>query len=87
MLGYFNNWDIIHFAHETTSSDKIDKIHQVLLDDISENMSVLVKMANTVPLPQQIKPLWVTMLLNYFWKPTHYKKTQLATEKLVHMMN
>ena len=43
VLGYFNNCNIIHFAHTATSSDKIDKINQVFLDRISDNMDVLVK--------------------------------------------
>ena len=43
MLGSFNNCDIIHFSHKATSSKDIDKIHQVVLDQISENMAALVQ--------------------------------------------
>ena len=41
MLGSFNNWNIIHSSHKTTRSDEIDKINQVLLDIISDNMAEL----------------------------------------------
>ena len=39
-------------------------------------------MLNVVPLIQQIKPQYVTMLLNYYQNPTHYKKTQITMEKI-----
>ena len=31
------------FSHKATSSDKIDKIQKVVLDDISDNMAVLLQ--------------------------------------------
>ena len=43
MLGYFNNRNIIHFSHKATSSEDIDKIYQVALDGISDNMNALVQ--------------------------------------------
>ena len=43
VLGYFNNWNIIHLSYKVTSSEYIDKIHQVVTDVISDNMSALVK--------------------------------------------
>ena len=44
LLGSFNNWNIIHFSHKATSSEDIDKIIQVIIDDISDNMYALVQM-------------------------------------------
>ena len=43
MLGYFNNWAILKLSHESTSSEEIDKIYQVVLDAISDNMAALVQ--------------------------------------------
>ena len=41
VLGYFNNWNITHFSHTTTSSEYIDKIHQGVLYGTSDNISTL----------------------------------------------
>ena len=41
MWGSFNNWNIIKLSHKVTSSEEIDKIHQVVLYGTSENMSEL----------------------------------------------
>ena len=46
MVGSFNNCKIIIFSHTATSSEYIDKISQVLLDGISENMSALMQTGN-----------------------------------------
>ena len=43
MLGYFNNWNIIKLSHKETTSEEIEKIHQVVLDGIDENMDALAK--------------------------------------------
>ena len=37
VVGSFNNQNIIYFAHKSTSSEDLDKIHQVVLYIISEN--------------------------------------------------
>ena len=37
VLGSFNNWNIIQLSHKASSSEEIDKIHQVLIDGISDN--------------------------------------------------
>ena len=36
MLGSFNNWNIIKFINETTSSEGFDEVHKAVLDVISE---------------------------------------------------
>ena len=41
MLGPFNNHRIIILTHKVTSSGEIDKINQVVLDGISENIDAL----------------------------------------------
>ena len=41
VLGAFKNWNIIQFPSKSTSSDKFDEIHQVVLDGISDNMESL----------------------------------------------
>ena len=41
-LGYFNNWNIIKLSHKATSSEWIDKIHQVVKYIIIENKAELV---------------------------------------------
>ena len=46
MLDSFNNRNIINFSDKATSSLDIDKINQVVLDRISENMAALEKMGN-----------------------------------------
>ena len=38
MLGSFNNCNIIKLSHKETSSEDIDKINQVVLESIGENM-------------------------------------------------
>ena len=43
MLGSLKKYNIIKFPHKATSSEYLDKIHQVFLDFISENMSALLK--------------------------------------------
>ena len=43
MLSSFKNWNIVHFSHKVTSSEDLDKIHQVLLDGISDNITALVQ--------------------------------------------
>ena len=43
VLGSFKNWNILRLSHKTTSSEEIDKIHQVVIDVISENMVALVQ--------------------------------------------
>ena len=46
VLGSFNNWNIILFSHNATSTEYIDTNNQVILDIISENMSAFVKAGN-----------------------------------------
>ena len=46
MLGSSNNWNIIKFSHKAESSEDIDKINQVILNEISENMAELVQTCN-----------------------------------------
>ena len=43
VLGPFNNWNIILLSHKSTPYDVFDEIHQVVLDEISDNMDLLVK--------------------------------------------
>ena len=39
LLGYFNNWNIIQLSSNSTSSDALDEIHQVVLGGISDNLA------------------------------------------------
>ena len=39
----FNNWNIITFSNKNTTSEEFEEIHQVVLDDISDNMALLVQ--------------------------------------------
>ena len=43
LLDSFNNWNILKLSHKATFSEEIDKIHQVLLYVISEDMDALVQ--------------------------------------------
>ena len=43
VLGSFNNWNIPKLSYKATSSEEIDKSHQVVLNSISDNMSPLVQ--------------------------------------------
>ena len=43
VLGAFNNWNIIELSSKSASSDTFDKINQVVLDSISDNMASLVE--------------------------------------------
>ena len=43
MLDSFNNWSIIYLSHKATYSEVIEKIHQVVLYGISENIAELVQ--------------------------------------------
>ena len=43
VLGFFNNWDIIQLSQKLTPSDAFHEIHQVVLDEISDNMASLVE--------------------------------------------
>ena len=43
VLGSINNWNIILLSQKSTPSDKVDEIHQVVLDGISDNMALLVE--------------------------------------------
>ena len=41
-LGSFESWNTVKFSHKKTYSKDIDKINQVVLDSISDNMATLV---------------------------------------------
>ena len=43
VLGSFNKWNIMQLSHKATSFEDIDKINQVVLDGISDNMAALVQ--------------------------------------------
>ena len=43
VLGSFNNCNILKLSQKPTSSKEIDKIHQVVLAGISENMAALLQ--------------------------------------------
>ena len=43
MLSSFKDGNIIKLSHKTTSSEEIDKIHQVLIDVINGKMYALVQ--------------------------------------------
>ena len=43
MIGAYKNWNIITFFQKSSSIDYVEKIHQVFLYGISDNMSALVK--------------------------------------------
>ena len=42
VLGSFKNGDIIKLSQKSTSSDTFDEIHQVVIDEIIDNMASLV---------------------------------------------
>ena len=42
VLGSFNNCNIVLLSQKSTPSDLFDEIHQVVLDGISDNISLLV---------------------------------------------
>ena len=48
VLGSFNNWNIIPLSHKSTASDASDEIHQVVLDEKSDNKVSLVESVNSV---------------------------------------
>ena len=50
-------------------------------------MAALVETGDMVPLIQQIRPQWATVLSNSFQNPTNFKKTQHAMGKLVQKVN
>ena len=41
VLGSFNNWNIIQLSQKSTPSDAFDEIHQVVLNEISDNTASL----------------------------------------------
>ena len=43
MLGSFKNWNILKLPNKAIFSEKINKINQVVLDHINENMDTFVK--------------------------------------------
>ena len=43
LLGSFNNWNINTLSHKETTSEAFEKICQVVLDGISDNMASLVR--------------------------------------------
>ena len=43
VLGYFNKWNILQLSHKVTSTEEIDKINQVVINGISENVAALVQ--------------------------------------------
>ena len=61
VLGSFNNCNILKLSHEATSNKEIGKIHQVVLEGISENMLHWYKLMNIFPLIQHIQSQWSTM--------------------------
>ena len=66
MLGYLNKSNIINFSQKATSSDKIEKMHQVVIDGISDNITVLLQTCKYGSINNnKIQPQWATILLNY----------------------
>ena len=43
VLRSFNNWNMIQLSQKSTPSDTFDEKHQVVLDEISDNMASLVE--------------------------------------------
>ena len=43
VLGSYKNWNIIDLTSKPTPFEGFDEIHQVVLDDISDNMASLVR--------------------------------------------
>ena len=43
MLGSFKNWNIIKISNKATSSEDLNKINQVVLDGIRNNIAALVQ--------------------------------------------
>ena len=70
VLGSFNNCNIINFSHKSTSSEDIDKINQVALDIISDNMAELMQTGQYGSNNKNVLLQWDIMLSNYFKKPT-----------------
>ena len=44
VLGSFNNWNIFPFSNKITSSEDFDTVHNVFLDNISDNMAILLQL-------------------------------------------
>ena len=57
VLGYFKNWNILQLSQKSTPSDAFDGIHQVFIDEISDNMDSLFESVNMVTLTQLIQKL------------------------------
>ena len=43
VLGYFRKWDMIKLSNKSTPSEYFDKIHNIVLGRISDNMASLVQ--------------------------------------------
>ena len=43
VLGSFNNWNIIILSHKATTSESFEDIHQIFLNDTSNNIASLVQ--------------------------------------------
>ena len=44
---FLNNWYIIQLSQKSTPSDAFDELYQVVLDEISDNMTLLVESVNS----------------------------------------
>ena len=71
VLGPYNNWNIIHLTPKSITSEAFDKIHQVVLDGISENMASLFQsgMYDAINTDETTKKgFYVIKLLSYVYK-------------------
>ena len=71
MLGSFNNCNIVQLSHKATSSEEIDKMNQVVLDDVSDNIAELVKTGKYGAINTTDTTKRFYYLIKFIQKPTH----------------
>ena len=87
LLGSFKNCNIIKFTNKITSNENFDEIHNISIDEISENMASLDQTGKygeintTYAKKRDIVTLFTCLTC------INYKETQLLTINLVRLGN
>ena len=80
VIGSFNNWNIITLSNKDTKSEAFERIHQVVIDGISDNMALLVRYVKYGAINTTYSTTMGSYMVNFSQRPTLYRKTMHVME-------
>ena len=87
ILSLFNNWNIIKFPRKFTTYEEFEEIHQVLLDDISDNMDSLVQYGKYGTINTTYKPTLGYYIVKYVSENHSLQADTKCDGKVVRLVN